>query len=203
MVPVEVFTIVGSFFEEVVSPIPSPFVLTSAGSLADIQGYAPVLLLWLAVLAAVGKTIGAVLLYVVVDRFEDIFMQKLGPKLGITHKEIERIGQSLKKGKRDDIALFLLRAVPIVPSAPLSVMCGFVKVPFKTYVTMTFLGSIVRGLFFLLLGYYGLSSLAEFQQGLDTAESIGKVLFFVVLALAAVGFYWKRFSQDKKADSKE
>lgn len=199
-VPVEVFALIGSFLEEVVSPIPSPFVLTTAGSLADVQGYAPLLLLWLALIAAVGKTVGAVLLYVIVDKFEDFFMKKLGPKLGITHKEIEKIGQSLKKGNRDDIALFLLRAIPIMPSAPLSVVCGFVKIPFRTYVVMTFLGSVVRGMFFLLLGYYGLSSLSSFQQGLDTAESIGKVLFFAILALAAVGFYWKRFMGEKKHD---
>lgn len=197
-VPVEIFTLIGSFLEEVVSPIPSPFVLTTSGSLADAQGYAVWLLFWLATIAAIGKTVGAVLLYVVVDKGEDFFMEKFGKKLGITHEDIERIGQSLKKGNRDDIALFLARALPIVPSAPLSIVCGFIKIPFRTYLVTTFFGSIIRGMFYLLLGYFGLSALQEFQAGMDTAESIGKVLFFVILAIATAGFYWKRSQLHKK-----
>ena len=36
-VPLEVFTVVGTFLEEVIAPIPSPFVLTTAGTITKAQ----------------------------------------------------------------------------------------------------------------------------------------------------------------------
>ena len=61
-IPVELFVLIGSFVEEVVAPIPSPLVTTITGSLAYSQGYIPVALCLLGLLAAVGKTIGSVII---------------------------------------------------------------------------------------------------------------------------------------------
>ena len=63
-VPLEIFTFFGAMGEEIIAPIPSPLVMTLAGSIASSQNKTFVFLLWLALLGALGKTIGAYVIYV-------------------------------------------------------------------------------------------------------------------------------------------
>ena len=87
-IPVELFILVGSFIEEVVAPIPSPLVTTVTGSLAYTQGYIPIALCLLGLLAAIGKTIGSVIIYFIADKAEDFLMIKIGPYIGIDRKSV-------------------------------------------------------------------------------------------------------------------
>src|SRR3990172_1386506 len=91
--PLEVFVLVGSFIEEVIAPIPSPFVMTSAGAIASTLIKGVLYLVALALLGAVGKVAGAWVLYVVSDKAEDfILSSKVGKWIGFSHKEVESLG---------------------------------------------------------------------------------------------------------------
>lgn len=191
VIPLTIFSFVGSFIEEVVAPIPSPFVMTGAGSIASSQHQVVVYLLLLAVIGAAGKTLGGLLIYWVADKGEDIVLTKFGKFIGVSHKEVETIGKYLNHGWRDDIVLFIIRALPILPSGPVSAVCGLIKLNLRTFITATFLGSIVRNLFFLYIGYEGLSILSS---GFDQAENIGKIIFLVVALAGLVFVIYKRRS---------
>src|SRR5690606_32340582 len=153
VLPTEIFVAIGAFVEELVAPIPSPLVMTLGGSLAASQGKTLTYLGLLALLGAIGKTVGSWLIYLIADKAEDFVMNKIGKFVGVTHREVEIIGKHLNKGWRDDVILFLLRAVPIMPTAPVSIVCGLIKLNLRTYLTSTFFGTLVRNVFYLYLGY--------------------------------------------------
>lgn len=191
-VPLEVFTLIGAFTEEVVAPIPSPFVMTLAGSLAKAQHGVWWILLWLAMVGAVGKTIGAWIIYWFTDKAEDIVIGKFGKFFGVSHKDLESIGKYFSKGGKDDLLLFVVRCIPVMPSSPISAACGAIRIPLKTFLWTTFAGTIVRNLFFLGLGFVGLQTAGSLTSGLETAETVIQVLAILGVLGALVFFYKKR-----------
>lgn len=195
-VPVELYSLVGAFIEEVVAPIPSPLVMGTAGSIAQAQGRGLSFLLVLAIIGSVGKTLGGYLMYFIADKAEDLVLGKFGKFFGITHKEIEGIGKYFNGGFRDDFVLFLIRLAPVVPSAPVSLVCGLIKINPRTFLVSTFAGTIIRNLFFLYLGFVGLSSVDAATRGLENLESLVQTLIFVAGGLFLLWLYYKRGKGD-------
>ncbi|NMB91515.1 hypothetical protein GYA37_01545 [candidate division WWE3 bacterium] len=188
-VPLEIFTVIGSFLEEVVAPIPSPFVLTTAGSITRAQDKALIYILMVALLASVSKTLGAWFLYIITDKLEDVFIPKFGKFFGIKHENIEKIGKYFNGTKRDWLVLFALRSIPIIPSSPISITCGFIKLNKKNFIVSTFFGTIIRSLFFLYLGYTGLSASESLVNGLNKSETIMQIIIVIgILALLFWGY---------------
>ena len=108
-VPVEIFAFVGSFLEEVIAPIPSPLVMTAVGSIAFSQHHGYAFLLWLSLIGAVGKTLGAWVIYFVAFNLEDILLERFGRFLGVSKDDIAKLGKYFKKKWKDFFVLFLLR----------------------------------------------------------------------------------------------
>jgi membrane protein DedA with SNARE-associated domain len=192
IVPLPVFVVLGALIEEIIAPIPSPFVMTAAGSIAAAQ-HQPIWMLGvLALLGAAGKTFGSYVLYVLADKIENLLGSRLGKLIGISHEEIESIGKVLNHGWRDDFLIFALRAIPIVPTAPVSLVAGLIKVNLKTYLTATFVGIVVRNLIYLYLGYTSLGALESLNHGFDSFEKIGTLAFVALMGAAVIYFYWLR-----------
>ncbi|HYH74827.1 MAG TPA: VTT domain-containing protein [Candidatus Saccharimonadales bacterium] len=179
-VPLELFVLVGTFLEEVISPLPSFIVLVPAGAVAQVQGMP----LWyigvLALLSAVGRVAGAIILYWLADRFEDAVFGRRR-LFGFSHKEVERFGRRLgRSGRRSWFLLFTMHALPIFPTALLSLACGFVKVPYRMFLTTTFFGTIVNAVIYMGIGYAGIMA-AGLLDGLELAGQIITALLLVVL----------------------
>ncbi len=190
-VSIELFVLTGGFLEEILAPIPSPLVLGTAGSLAEVAGNGFVYLVWVAVLASVAKLVASMILYFLVDKFEDVFMGRFGKFLGVSHEDVEKLGAKLGENLWVNFGvLFVLRATPVMSSAVVSVMSGFVKVNFKVYVLATFFGNILRNLFFIMVGYYGLESAGGLMEGMSSLESILKL---AVVLVVVVGFLYFKF----------
>jgi membrane protein DedA with SNARE-associated domain len=127
-VPLEWYTFIGSVIEEIIGIIPSPLVLTLAGSLALSSGKGIAYLFLLGLVGSLGKTLAGWFLYFAADKGEDIVIGKFGKWVGVSHETVEQIGKKFGKGKRDDVAIFLSRAIPIFPNAAVSVVCGAIRV---------------------------------------------------------------------------
>jgi len=196
-IPVELFIFFGAFIEEVIAPIPSPLVLTLAGSIAFSQKHALVFLLWLSLVGTVGKTLGAWLVYFIADKLEDVIVGRFGKFIGVAHKDVEGIGKHFKGGWKDYFILFILRALPVIPSAPLSVVCGIIKINLRTYLVATFLGTYVRNLIFLYIGYAGVATYTSLLGGLESIESVVQILVLV----GFVGLIVWAYTQRKKGVS--
>lgn len=189
VVPLEIFAFLGSILEEIIAPIPSPFVMTSAGTFIAAQNRNLVTIFWIATISSIGKVFGQVFFYVLADKAEDFVLNKIGKHIGFSHKEVESIGKNFNGSKTDDIVLAILRAIPIMPSTPISLVAGFIKLNMRTFVVSSFIGNFIRSLTFLYIGYEGLTALT---QGIDSLESLVKIGLLLVLGVAVLIIYYKR-----------
>lgn len=189
-VPVELFALIGSFLEEIFAPIPSPLVMTLSGTMAASDGLPFVYLFVIAVIAAVGKTAGSMVLYFIADKVENIIMSKAGRLIGLTHKQVEQVGARFHGTPRDYITLILIRATPIIPSSPISLICGLIALPKKLYIISTFVGTIIRDFIYLYIGYTGIAAAEQILNGIDSASSVVTIILGVigVGVLAYIGY---------------
>ncbi|MFZ1721027.1 MAG: VTT domain-containing protein [Microgenomates group bacterium] len=186
------FVFIGAIVEEVIAPIPSPLVMMLGGSVAAGQGRPMIFILVLALIGALSKTIGSLVIYYISDKAEDVIIDKFGRFLGVSHSDTEGLGKFFGQGKRDDVAIFLMRALPVMPTAPVSVIAGLIKINLKTYLVSTFLGLIVRNLIYLYLGYTSIGALESLSEGFDSLEKIGYLVLSVFAGVVLLWMYRKR-----------
>lgn len=191
-IPVTWFVAIGALVEEVIAPIPSPLVMTLGGSIAAGQHSPLSFLIVLAVVGALSKTFGSLVIYIIADKSEDVLIDKFGKFLGVSHSDTEGLGRFLRKGGRDYIAIFLMRALPVMPTAPVSVIAGLIKTELKTYLASTFAGLIVRNLIYLYFGYTSLGALESLSEGFDSLEKIGYLFISIIAGIAVLWMYRKR-----------
>lgn len=203
IVPVEIFTFLGALIEEIIAPIPSPIIMTLSGSLASAAGKTLPYIFWLALVGAIGKIIGSYVLYFISDKFEDVFLTKFGKFLGISHKEVESIGSNFTEGGKDFWIIVFARIIPIMPTAPVSVVAGLLKLNLKTYLSASFIGYIGRNLIYLYIGYVGIESFESIMGGLDSVESIIQLLIGLALVSVVGYMYFKRGKVDVLAKFRE
>ncbi len=196
--PLEWSAFLGGMIEEIIAPIPSPFVMAAVGSAAYAQSKMFPALVWYAFMGSVGKTIGAWVIYAIADKLEDAIVPKFGRFFGISHQEVEGLGKKFNGGWRDDLILFTLRALPIVPSSPVSAVCGIIKINLRTYMIATLLGNFVRNFIYIYLGYVGLSAYHSVLSGLDNLESVVQIVIFTALAAFVGWIYYQRHQRSKK-----
>lgn len=185
--PLELFAFIASVFEEIVAPIPSPTIMMLTGSFASVQERTLFALLPLAVLGALGKTIGAVVVYTVADKAEDFVMERFGRFFGVSEEDVASFREKIGTGIRGYVMLTLLRSFPFVPSTVVSVGSGLIKVPLPTFTVSTFLGTIVRDGFYLYAGYVGTHVLARIVSHSGNIENYLEI-GVVTLALAYLGY---------------
>lgn len=191
-VPLPVFTTVGAALEEIIAPIPSPLVMTLAGSLSAASNAPLTSLIYLAVIGSIAKTAASYLVYVVSDKAEDLVLTKFGKFVGVSHKEVEKFGSQLSGGWKDDLVMLALRAVPIIPTAPVSIIAGLLKLNLRTFFWTTLVGYALRNYFYLYLGATSVGALESLNEGLDSFEKIGYLILFLLLVLLTLFFYKKR-----------
>lgn len=189
LLPLDIFVCIGSFLEESIPPIPAPLIMTTAGSLSLSQGHGWIFLVWLAVAGSLGKLFASWIYYVLGDTFEDVVVGKYGKFIGIDHRDVESIGKKFQGGWRDDIGLFLFRAVPIFPSVSVSIVCGIIRLRMRSFLVATFLGTVVKNLLYLYAGYGGMAAVgylshrihnAHFWIGVVIVGAFGASFFFFV-----------------------
>ncbi len=195
--PLETSSFLGGLIEEIIAPIPSPFVMAAVGSAAFSQSKTLFSLLSLSVFGSLGKTLGAWVIYVIADKLEDVIVRKFGSFLGVSHQEVEGLGKRFTGGWKDGLVLLGLRAVPVVPSSPVSVLCGIIKVSLPVYLAATFLGNAVRNFIYVYLGYAGISAYQSFLGGLDNMESVVQAFIFLGLAVFVGWIYCQRRSKER------
>jgi len=191
-VPLPIFITVGAALEEIIAPIPSPLVMTLAGSLSASAAQPLSYLFYLAIIGSLAKTAASYVVYVISDKAEDVVLTKFGRFLGVSHKEVEKFGAQLSGGWTDNLVMLALRAIPIIPTAPVSIIAGLLKLDVATFLWTTAIGYAVRNYFYLYLGATSIGALESLNAGLDSFEKVGYLILFVILTVLTLFFYKKR-----------
>lgn len=181
--PLELFAFVGSVLEEIIAPIPAPLVMSLSGYIANERGHGWVYFALLALIGALGKTLASYMLYYLGNKAEDIVVDRWGKLLGLERQKLDRAAALMNKGWWDDALLVFLRAVPLIPTFIVSIACGVLKVPMRTFLWTTLAGSFVRNIAMIWLGVAGTEYVQQFWQD-GGAEMASKPLF---MASAFVG----------------
>lgn len=191
-VPLEVFTFVASFIEEVIAPIPSAGVLIVTGSFAALQERTVTDLIPLILIAALGKSLGAIIVYFFSDKLSRFFFSRFGSWLKVSDEEIAQFGAQVTGTTRDYLILTACRALPIVPSSAVSVGCGVLKIPFRLFIITTVIGTIVRDSVFIYAGYTGTDFLRRLTERTVNIESYLQIGIISLIALLFAYLYLRR-----------
>jgi len=189
-VPLEWFVFIGSFFEEVVSPIPSALIMGTAGSLALVDGRSLAYLVSLALIGNLGKTLGLWLYYFIGDKLENILVRPLTKYFGVRHEEIESIGKRFTGHHwKDGGIVFLLRIVPFVPALPVSLAAGIIKMNVWVFLVASYIGNFLKDLFYLYVGYAGFAKLHILWRKIDSVKFGVDILVAIAIATFLVFLY--------------
>lgn len=185
-IPIELIVFFGSIIEEIFPPLPSPLLLIITKIATNNQEFSILYILLLASIATFGKTIGSLFLYVLADKTEDIVIGRFGKWFNVSHKSVESIGRRFTGSWKDIIILIFLRAIPIIPTAPLSIVCGVIKLNIRTFIVSAFIGSFTRTFILLYLGVAAYRSLIS-----NTNNAIIILLLFIIVCFIS-WLYYKR-----------
>jgi len=193
--PFEVSLFFVAVIEEIIAPIPAPFLFFYAGSIVHEQNGPLLYLLWIAAFGAAGKTLGTWLYYYLANKTESVVVTKYGKFLGVTHKQVTELKNMFTGTSwKDAVLLFALRAIPIVPTLHVSIFCGIVEFKLRQFLIITYFGFLIRVFFFLYIGYQGKATYDSFTKGYGNIEGIVGTLMMVLL----IGFLYMYFSKKRK-----
>ncbi len=197
--PLGVF--LGSIIEEIIAPIPSTLIIMGT-SFIMLKGAAISpesffnLFINIALPASLGVTIGSLFVYAITYFAGKPFLVRWGKYLGLSWKDVEKAQAKFDKSRSDELLLFLVRAIPVIPSVAISAFCGFIRFNLKKYVIITFLGTMVRA---FILGFIGWQFGSFYQTAADEISYIEE-LSIAVIVIAAVAYwvYKKKFKKDNE-----
>ncbi|MEA2056350.1 MAG: VTT domain-containing protein [Patescibacteria group bacterium] len=181
-IPLPLFAFIGSIIDEIIAIFPSPFVPIIVGTLAYSQGKTLTFLFLVALTGTIGKTLATLITYWVADKVEDwLSSSKIGAILGVDNHEIEKYGNYLNGTNRDEIIMIVLRALPFIPTLPVSIIAGMVKLNIKSFIFTTFVGTYIRFMFYLILAYEGVKKYQGLLETLDMTTMIMEIAIVTIV----------------------
>lgn len=167
---------VGVLIEQVIIPIPSPAIIMGAGFILI-----PENMPWL---NAVGRAslqivlpgvaasaLGAWGTYYLGRWGGRAFVERFQRYLGFNWADVESIGAHFSK-RGEEVSLFALRAIPIMPLSLISMSAGVLEIPPRLFMVWTILGTIPRCYLLALLGWQMGGKAETFAKGVDRFESL-------------------------------
>ncbi len=141
----------------------------------------------MAIWGALGITIGSFLIYGLAYWGGKPLIEKYGKFIGVSWNKVERIENQYSRTKIDELGILFFRATPILPITVVSVFCGVVRIPWKTFAIYTFLGTIIRVAITGMTGWYVGSAYKLIGGRFEELELYGTIGLGILLLVA---FYY-------------
>lgn len=180
--------------ENIFPPIPSEVILTFGGFATTIS---KMTFIGTFIAATLGAIVGAVALYVIgyilnVDRINKLFDSKLGKRLHLHHKDLDKAVTWFDKYETK--AVFFGRFIPIVRSL-VSIPAGMAKMKFTTFLFLTTLGTAIWNLVLIYLGVLAgknWETVANYFDIYSKVALIGLALIGLVLLIKYISYRRKK-----------
>lgn len=193
--PLGVF--LGSIIEEVIAPIPSTLVIMGT-SFVILKGTVispeTVFSLFINVVlpASVGVTLGSLFIYGLAYYLGKELIDRWGKYLGVSWENIEKAQDKFEESSSDEIILFIVRALPVIPSIAINVFSGFIRYDLKKFVIITFLGTLVRA---FILGFLGWQFGSFYQTIASEISHIEEISVAVIIIGLIIYFLWGKYKK--------
>lgn len=187
---VGVFT--AALVENLFPPIPSELIFPLAGitaytkDLGFIKG-----VIGMSLAGAAGSTVGALIIYYISRRIGRAAILKLGNRIGIGEKELEKSEKWFDK--HGSAAVFFGRMAPGIREL-VSIPAGIEKMKLSMFVTFTFAGSFVWCTFLTTIGFF----IGEVWSNLYEKYSFVFDLIAIIVILGIIVGISYRFYKNKK-----
>ncbi len=118
------------------------------------------LFFFIAVPAGVGGAVGSFLTYGLAYFGGKLTIEKFKKYLRFSWDDIERINRRFKGAWYDELIFLALRSVPVLPSLPINIVAGVLRIPPLRYFLFTTLGFTVRMMIMFAFMWFGAETLA-------------------------------------------
>lgn len=185
-----VFT--AALIENLFPPIPSELVFPLAGiavftkNLGFLEG-----VIGMSLSGAAGSTAGALIIYYLSRRIGRVAILKLGSRIGIGEKELEKAEKWFDK--HGSAAVFFGRMAPGIREL-VSIPAGIEKMKLSTFITFTFAGSFVWCTFLTTIGFF----IGDVWSELYQEYSFIFDLVAIIIIVGIIGGISYRFYTNKK-----
>ncbi|MFA5303780.1 MAG: VTT domain-containing protein [Candidatus Nanoarchaeia archaeon] len=191
---------IGVLIESVLAPIPSPLIIMAAGFImlpanAGILEIIVPLLFTITLPGAIASTLGSYIGYGIGYYGGKPLIKKFEWLLGVSWDELDKAAKYFQKGIKDEIIIFLARAIPIMPLSVFSALAGVLRFEIKKFTLFTFLGTLVRVFVLGIIGWIMGSAYSQMANNIDSWEIIG---YCIIALMVAVGIYYL-YKNKKKA----
>jgi membrane protein DedA with SNARE-associated domain len=154
-----------SFLNELVAIF--PFAVLLAGQLLFLQSGVSIalfikLLLFVALPVGLGSALGVIPIYVLAYFGGKPAIEKFQKYLRFSWGDVEKVTSRFKGEWYDEVIFLLLRSIPVLPSFPVSIAAGILRMPFVPYLSITIVGFVIRMMLTLLVIGMGMHSLSQF-----------------------------------------
>ena len=113
---------------------------------------------WLvAVPVGLGVSIGSLWLYYLAAWGGRPAVEKFGKYIRLSWKDVERAQERLARTKYDEMLLFGLRLVPLLPTLPVSLAAGFLHMRIWPYLILTAIGMTARTMIMIAMIAFGVN----------------------------------------------
>lgn len=187
-----------TLLEEIIAPIPSPLVPLTAGFflLPASERFLVIIgqaIIVIALPVAIGVTFGSLAVYGIGYWGGKPFIEKNKKWIGLNWEDLEKTERKLTSGKGDEITLFILRMLPIIPGVAISGFCGIIRYSLKKFVVITFLGTLIRATIMGVVGWFVGSVYLVYVDAISKIEK-----YILVLLVLFVIFFFMRLIFLKK-----
>lgn len=143
-----------------------PYVVMLAGQLFFLQDSLTVamltkLLVFVALPVGVGGMIGVIPLYFLSYYGGKPVINKCQRYLRFKWEDVERVSAYFRGQWYDEVVFLALRTVPVIPSFPVTIAAGVLRMRFIPYIILTVVGFVVRMMLTLLIVGIGVESLSQ------------------------------------------
>jgi membrane protein YqaA with SNARE-associated domain len=151
-----------SLVGELIAPFPSSLVF--AGQLIFLKdvlsaGMIAKLILFIAVPMAIGTTIGSLFTYGIAYAGGRPAIEKLKKYIRFSWQDVERFESQFTKNWYDEFLFLALRCIPLLPTIPINVLAGILRMSPAKYALLTVLGTTVRLSLMLIIFGIGIMSI--------------------------------------------
>lgn len=186
----------GGIFEEIIIPIPSPIISMAGGAfLIKARSLPPALIEIFTKVSlpfSLGATLGSSLAYFIAFFGGKFLIDKLHKYLGFSWRTVEKTRKRFIKGSGDEIAIVLLRGVPVVPVSLISAVCGAVRYNWKSFYFFTFIGLLMRSFILGILGWQTGVLYKSLAEDIDKLENLVMIITLLLIGGVLAFFYYKR-----------